>query len=82
MSQVAINQDVLGFSIVHVDVDQFDTAKRLAAISAELDDTKHQFNPDIRYAAMNCIQAMQEMAELLAGKRFGEIYDLTDGVVA
>ena len=67
---------------VHVEIDQFDTAKRLAALSAELDDTKHKFNPDIRYAAMSCIQAMQEMAELLAGERVGEIYDMTDGIAA
>jgi hypothetical protein len=31
---------------------------------------------------MNCANVMQEMVDLLAGERVGEIYDLTEEVTA
>lgn len=57
---------------------EFSMAKKLAMLSAELDDFKNQFNPEFRFAAMNVVDVMQAMVEILAGDRIGEIYDLSD----
>lgn len=60
---------------------QFDFARRLADLAAELDDNKATLAPDIPHSTSIFIDGMHKFAECLAGERAGELYDKSDVVL-
>lgn len=61
---------------------KFLMARRLSVLSVELDELKNELDSCFFTAAVNCVKVMQDMAEVLAGDRVGEIYDQTEEVAA
>lgn len=59
--------------------DQFNMARDLSVMAADLDFQKNSFPPHHRAEAITCVREMHKLAESLAEERAGELYCNADG---
>lgn len=62
-----------------MNVDQFNMARDLSDMAADLDFQKNGFPPHHRAEAITCVREMHKLAQALAEERVGELYANSDG---
>lgn len=61
-----------------VDAENFDIACRLASFATQLDESKYLLDTEFYEMAVSCVEDMHTIAQIMAGARVGEIYDMSE----